>query len=936
MPFRPSECVVDLDWTITRTNSIFCQTLGFSPMELAGTRWTQLAPTDDRRTLGEHMEQLLNSPSTRVDAEERFLRKDGSLIWMHLWVVLARDKDGKPLFLVIHTDDITSRKLSSHELHESEERFRTIADSCPSIMWATDEQAGIQFLNKAGRTFFGVESEEMSSHQWQSMIHPDEVAQFVEDVNLASKKRLPLDKEARFRRADGAWRLLGFHSEPRVSPNGLNLGRIGICADITERKVAENERAFELSLNRSIQAETLEGILVVDGKGIVVSHNQQYRDVLGLNDAILQGHLPESFVGTHIQSLLSEIYFLVEDPDSFSVRALDLYTNLEKEDVGEVPLKDGRTIERHSTGLRGPEGKFIGRVYFFRDITPHKRAEINLRIAKDQADEANRRLLEQHSIIEKEREILRTLIDNVPDFMYVKDMDCKFVLANSVCARAMGAATTEELIGKCDFDYYPRELAKTFYDDEIAILRSGQSMHYKEELNIDGEGNVHHLLTTKVPVRDNNGQIVGIAGIGRDISARKKMEDALRQAEQKYRGIFDKAIVGIFQSSPEGRLLSVNPAMAFAFRYNSPEEMIASVTDISKHFFVDPKRGVDFMLIMDRVGGVKNFECEVYCKDGDKIWITMSLRALRENGEVVRYEGMCEDITERQILREQLLQAQKLESVGQLAAGIAHEINTPTQYINDNVHFLKDAFSDLQNLITHYERLYLAAKGDGLSPDTIHEVDEALQHTDAAFLLEEIPKAIDQSIEGLGRVATLVKAMKEFSHPGTKEKVPVDLNRAIANTITVSRNEWKYVAKLENQFDSSLPLVLCYPGEFNQVILNLIVNAAQAIAEVGKKGGPKSGKITVQTRHLPDWAEVRIEDTGGGIPVNVRNRIFDPFFTTKEIGKGTGQGLAISRSVIVDKHGGSIDFETEEGNGTTFIVRIPIQSKPGATKEVAK
>ena len=173
--------------------------------------------------------------------------------------------------------------------------------------------------------------------------------------------------------------------------------------------------------------------------------------------------------------------------------------------------------------------------------------------------------------------------------------------------------------------------------------------------------------------------------------------------------------------------------------------------------------------------------------------------------------------------------------------------------------------------------------------------------------------------------------MKDFSHPGTKEKIDLDLNRAIDSTITVARNEWKYVADLETDYDSSLTKVSCLPGEFNQVILILIVNAAHAIADVieksGEKSGPEKGRIKVQTRKCPEWDEVRIQDTGSGIPEKIQARIFDPFFTTKEIGKGTGQGLAIARSVIVDKHGGTIHFETEQGKGTTFVIRLPRDGK---------
>jgi len=544
-------------------------------------------------------------------------------------------------------------------------------------------------------------------------------------------------------------------------------------------------------------------------------------------------------------------------------------------------------------------------------------------------------LRQAHAVRDNERIVLRALIDNIPDFVYVKDLESRFLVANAHLARIVGAGTPEELLGKTDFDFFPRELANGFFEDEQNVMHSGQPLYNREEKGIDSAGNDVDILTNKVPVRNNDGQVTGIAGIGRDITARKKMENALLEAERNYRGIFNNAIFGIFQSTPEGRFLTVNPSMTISFGYDSPEDMIACITDISLQLFANPKRGEEFMLVMNKLGGVKNFECEVLRKDGSKIWITMSVRAIRKNDVVVRYEGMSEDITERNVLREQLLQAQKLESVGQLAAGIAHEINTPTQYIGDNVRFLKDAFQDLKILLTNYERLLSAAKEDPLSSEIIEDVRESVKRADATYLLEEIPKAIYQTLEGVSRVSTLVSAMKEFSHPGTKEKVMLDLNHAIESTITVARNEWKYVADLETDFDPSLPPVLCLPGEFNQVILNLIVNAAQAIVDAIGKGNPAKGAIRVQTKNCAGWAEIRIQDTGSGIPKNVRTRVFDPFFTTKEIGKGTGQGLSIARSVVVDKHGGSIHFETEEGKGTTFIIRLPHAGDALSTKGVA-
>jgi PAS domain S-box-containing protein len=285
------------------------------------------------------------------------------------------------------------------------------------------------------------------------------------------------------------------------------------------------------------------------------------------------------------------------------------------------------------------------------------------------------------------------------------------------------------------------------------------------------------------------------------------------------------------------------------------------------------------------------------------------------------------DITERNNLENQLTQAQKLRSIGQLASGIAHEINTPIQYVSDNTRFLQDAFADLMDVLAQQAGLLRVARSGSVSPEVIHAVDESIRRADLDYLTHEIPLAIGHTLEGIDRIAKIVRAMKEFAHPGREDKVPADLNKIIETTLTVARNEWKYVADLVTDFDRSLPEVPCHPGEINQVILNLVVNAAHAIEDHVKQGRMSKGLITVATRRKDDWAEIQISDTGVGIPEAIRSRIFDPFFTTKEPGRGTGQGLAICHPVIVDKHGGRIFFESEMGRGTTFTINLPLDKQ---------
>lgn len=299
------------------------------------------------------------------------------------------------------------------------------------------------------------------------------------------------------------------------------------------------------------------------------------------------------------------------------------------------------------------------------------------------------------------------------------------------------------------------------------------------------------------------------------------------------------------------------------------------------------------------------------------------------------------DITEMKAMEAQLQHARKMESIGQLAAGIAHEINTPIQYVGDNTRFVQDAYSDIQTLIDTFQELLEHVQGEEgdskkIEAAILANAQKVLDDCDVEYLSEEIPSALSQSLDGIDRVTEIVHAMKEFSHPGTPDMQATDLNRAINNTVTISRNEWKYVAEVDLNLEPDLPLVPCLPGELNQTLLNLLVNAAHAIEDAAARRQeeaadsseitvPKMGRIGITTRTVGDYAEIEVSDTGIGIPRTIRDKVFDPFFTTKHVGRGTGQGLAVAYSIIVEKHKGMIEFETEDMVGTTFTIRLPIE-----------
>ncbi len=323
-------------------------------------------------------------------------------------------------------------------------------------------------------------------------------------------------------------------------------------------------------------------------------------------------------------------------------------------------------------------------------------------------------------------------------------------------------------------------------------------------------------------------------------------------------------------------------------------------------------------------------------KDGTTLPVEVFLQYVEHESGQDTFAAIVHDISsrlaeekEKEQLQTRLLHTQKMESVGRLAAGIAHEINTPVQYVGTNIDFLDEAFTDITTLINRFLILLEQAGQKDIAPETIKQAQETLEEIDWQYLAEEIPEAVNQSRDGIHRVTSIVLAMKEFSHPGSKDKATVDLNRLIKTTITVARNEWKYVAEVETKFADDLPPVPCLSDELGQVFLNLLINAAHAIEEqLGENPDGRKEKIIITSRRAGSMVEISIRDHGIGIPADIRKKIFDPFFTTKEVGKGTGQGLAIARDVIVNKHQGTIKVKSTEGQGTTFIIHLPLNSDP--------
>ncbi len=550
-----------------------------------------------------------------------------------------------------------------------------------------------------------------------------------------------------------------------------------------------------------------------------------------------------------------------------------------------------------ATPNRTPDGELVGYQGIIRDIT-HRKA------------------------LEEEWRRYEFIVNTSKEYMTLVDRDYVYRAANESYCTAHGKKP-EEIVGRSVAQVWGEGRYLSKIKENFDRCFAGDEVHYQGWLSFAALGR-RYMDVTYYPYYNTAGVATHAVVVSRDITERTRAEAALQHAHAQQQQLL---------ASIPSILISVSPEDTVT-HWNTPAENTFGIPekDVIGKPFVECGIRWNWVEILEQVDDCRktvvtaNVNDVKYTRpDGKEGFLNVTISPFAdETDDRLGFLVIAQDVTERKILESQLGQSQKLEAIGQLAAGIAHEINTPTQYVGDNIRFMQESFTDMAALLEKYRKLLEKVKADGAHSELVAEIEATMEETDVDFVVEELPAAIEQSLEGVGRVSAIVRAMKEFSHPGVEEKSAVDINKAIESTTTVARNEWKYVADMETDFAPDLPPVPCFAGELNQVILNIIVNAAHAISDRVGDGSGGKGTITISTRRDGDWVEIRISDTGTGIPEAARSKIFNPFFTTKDVGRGTGQGLAISHSVIVEKHRGSITFETETGKGTTFIIRLPL------------
>lgn len=762
-------------------------------------------------------------------------------------------------------------------------------NSVPSILIGVDACARVNRWNRAATQTFGLEQTEvMGKPLSRCGIHwlNSEIDATLSEL-LLSPRRFVWDG-VQFEK-DNQPHLLGMTVNWIPTPGSERGELLIVGSDITSRKRVEEElQAKTAFFEAQIQA-TIDGILVVDEAANVILQNERFNELFNVPLRLRKAKRDDL--------LLEHVVAQIEGRERFLRRVKYLYVHREEKSRDEVRLRDGRVLDRYSSPVFGTEGQYYGRIWTFHDITERKRDEDALRQ-------------------------LSVAVEQSPVAVVITDLEGNITYVNRRFTECTGYGY-EEVIGE-----NPR-LLKSGHTSPEEYRRMWQTITRGEEwrgelCNTKKNGDLYWESVVIRPIRTSSGETSHFLAVKEDITERRQAEKDLRLT----RFSLENASDSVFWVDSQAHILYANEAACRAQGRSRQELTSLSIPDIDPLFPTEKWQRFWEQLKIQRS---MTFETQQKNKEGRVFPIEVSANYLEFDGQEYMF-AFTRDISERHRIQAQLQQAQKMESIGQLAAGIAHEINTPMQFVTDNLAFLRDSCKSLNEVIDLY-RSSAQDNGQALPPGLASRIRRAERACDLDFILAEMPRAIDQALDGTRRVAKIVRAMKQFSHPGSDEKQPADINEAIRTTLTVSRNEWKYVAEVETALQPDLQPVPCHIGELNQVLLNLIINSAHAIAEVVGDGSKRKGKITIRTAQDAQVTTMSIQDTGTGIRQEIQSRVFDPFFTTKGVGRGTGQGLSLAHNSIVKMHGGKIWFDSEVGRGTTFFIQLPTAGEAGTHVE---
>ena len=860
-------CIAGPDAKFVQVNAAYCRMLGYTEAELLGTSWTRLLRPDDLAPLQKKMKQLMEEPGGCVEEEHRNIHHNGHDIWVRVRISFVQKQDGSPSYFLVHVEDITERKKAEEAVRESEERFRIMADGCPMPMWVTNAQNGIQFINRAFREFGGTVYEQVEGDKWKLLVHPDDAPGFVRESLRAHQERTAFRAESRVRRADGEWRWLAAFGEPRFSPSGEYLGHVGIGVDITERKHAEQERQFQLSFIRAIYEGSLDGVLVVSPSNVVLSHNTRFLEIWKISLPNITDGPQDNIVGSQDQTVLSSVLQRLKDPESFLKRVRELYDDPDAKDHSEIELKDNRTLERYSTSLRDESGQYLGRAWFFRDITERKRAE---------------------GALQNSEEKFRQLAENIHEVFWVMSPESNELLYVSPAYEQVWGRT-------CDSSYQnPMSWMDAIHPDDreqagLLVARQLAGERIASDYRITTPGGEEKWICARCsPVRDQAGKLIRVVGIAEEITERKHALQALQSSEEKFRQLAEN-IREVFWMKNAGsdEFLYVSPAFeqvwgrTLASIYQTPASRLEAIHP-------DDLEQCRLSFARQMRGEAVELEYRIRTPDEQEKWIRDRAFPVRdEDGHLIRLVGVVEEITERKRYEEELVSAREAaeaanQTKSRFLANMSHEIRTP------------------MNGVIGMNQLLLSTD---LTPEQRRYVE--VVQTSGRTLLALIDDILDLSKVEAGKISL--------------EKQVLDVRQVLADVISLlqDRVTTKGLQVLSCVSPDVPPLVIGDAHRLRQILTNLAANAVKFTDH---------GEVTFNVELMGEGngiATLRfaVTDTGIGIRPDQLMTLFLPFVqadtsTTRKYG-GTGLGLTISKQ-LVEMMGGKIGVNSREGQGSTF------------------
>jgi PAS domain S-box-containing protein len=819
--------------------------------------------------------------------------------------------------------DISDRKRAEQSLAEQTAYLNTLVEVSPLGIVVLDESGRIRLSNSALERLFLYSHDELKGASLEDLLVPEDLVAEASRYTKACLGGESVHFTTHRRRRDGTLLDVEVHGVPLAIP-GKSPEVLGLYHDITKRRQIE----AEMEERHRLAALTAEVGLALTGAQNLERSLRACAQVLIRHMQVACARIwtiPSQGGTAELQASAGTLAHMGADDarlrEAFGIERIAVtgqpqFINLNGDEswLGDPEWADQQQLAAFAAcPLKvGEQVLGVAAVFASKPFTDAARQAFAA-IAHSIAQFVERKRAE-NSLRESE-DRFRTAFEDAPYGMCMVGLDGRFLHTNAALCQMLGFSQPELLSGAWQQITHPDDLERS-HQAQIQFSRGEVRTVDMEKRYLRKNGEVLWARVRILAVQDGGGRLSHFITQIEDVTLRKLAEDRLRASEERYRELFENASDLVFTLDLDLRISSVNRLAEQTIGYARDEATRMNLCD-----WIDPGSRESSRATLARVVSGEppaKFEIDILTKERRRVTLEVSPRLICRDGVAVGIQAIARDITGRDLAEMELRQAQKLESVGRLASGIAHEINTPMQFVGDNVRFLQDSFQEFQALLDNLREF---CKRSG--PAFAAELERLEQQRDTAYLVREIPEALGQTQEGVERVVTIVRAMKEFAHPESRGHVRVDLNKALLNTLTVARNELKYVADIETDF-GDLPMVVCSVSDLNQVFLNLFVNAAHAIGDAFRNTGER-GKICIHTESEGAQVLITIADNGGGIPESIRERIFDPFFTTKEVGRGTGQGLAIARAVV-ERHKGTLTFQSEVGLGTTFFLRLPIES----------